>query len=65
MELNDAIKLIKGAVKNNSTTGNNHIDLGLAPANKREEYEKALVIIKLSILKGEISQDEFAARVHL
>jgi hypothetical protein len=41
------------------------MDLGLIPAEKREIYQDALKIIKLAIIQGKITQDEFAARVHL
>jgi hypothetical protein len=65
MELDEAISLLKRTVKNNSTNDMNHIDLGLVPTEERPKYEKALRVVKLAIMEGKISQDEFAARVHL
>jgi hypothetical protein len=65
MNLSEAIELLKKTVKNNSTNGSHHIDFGLVPQEHKEVYEKALKIVKLAILKGEISQDDFAKRVHL
>ncbi len=65
MDLDQAILLLKKTVKNNSTNDMNHIDLGLVPAEERDKYEKALRVVKMAILEGKISQDEFAARVHL
>ena len=65
MDLNEAISLLRKTVKNNSTTDMNHIDLGLVPAEQRGKYEKALRIVKMAIMNGKISQDEFAARIHL
>ena len=65
MDLDQAILLLKKTVKNNSTNDMNHIDLGLVPAEERDKYEKALRVVKMAIMEGKISQDEFAARVHL
>lgn len=65
MDLDEAISLLKRTVKNNGTNDTNHIDLGLVPTEERPKYEKALRIVKVAIIEGKISQDEFAARVHL
>jgi hypothetical protein len=65
MELDEAIRLLKKTVKNNGTNDNNHIDFTLVPANELPKYEKALRLVKLAIMEGKISQDDFAARVHL
>lgn len=65
MDLDRAIELLKKTVKNNGTTNTKHIDLGLVANNERATHEKALAVVKLAILEGKISQDEFAARVHL
>lgn len=65
MEIDEAICLLKIAVKENGTNDSKHIDLGLVPAERREIYLKALKIIKFAIIQGKITQDEFAARVHL
>lgn len=65
MDLDTAIALLKKTVKNNGTNDMRHIDLGLVPTNERPAYEKALAVVKLAILEGKISQDEFQARVHL
>jgi len=65
LEIDEAISLLKMTVKENGTNDSKHIDLGLVPAEKREVYQNALKIIKLAIIQGKITQDEFAARVHL
>lgn len=65
MDIDQAIELLKKTVKNNGVNGVKHIDLGLVPNHEREIHEKALAVVKLAILKGKLSQDEFAARVHL
>lgn len=65
MDLDQAIELLKRTVKNNGTNDQNHIDLGLVSAQEKPIYEKALIVAKLAIIEGKISQDEFMARVHL
>lgn len=65
MELEQAIELIKGVVKDTGTNAERHIDLGLVPTEKRELYQKAMVVSALSIQEGKITRDEFFRRVHL
>lgn len=65
MDLETALNLIRKTVKNNGTNDMKHIDLGLVPANERPAYEKALTVVKLALIEGKLSQEEFLARVHL
>lgn len=65
MELEQAIEFVKKLVKNNGTNDMRHIDIGLVSAEERPIYEKALRIVKLAMMEGKLSQDEFTARVHL
>ncbi len=65
MDIETAINLLKKTVKNNGTNDTRHIDLGLVSMGERPQYERALTIVKLAIMEGKLTQDEFAARVHL
>jgi len=65
VELEQAINLLRNAVKHTGTIDQKHIDLTIVPNEKRPEYEKALVICQTSIKEGKISRDEFLAKVHL
>ena len=55
MELQEAMKLIKNAVKNAGTIDQKHIDLTLVPADERSKYEEALRIVKNASKDGQIS----------
>ncbi len=65
MDLEQALNLIKIAVKFTGTIDQKHIDLTVIPAEKRAIYEKALAVCQISIKDGKMSRDEFIKRVHL
>ena len=65
MDLEQAINILKNAVKFTGTIDQKHIDLTIVPANKRPLYEKAMAVGAISIQEGKITRDEFLRRVHL
>lgn len=65
MDLEQAIELLKGVVKFTGTNDEKHIDLTLIPNEKRELFQKAMVVSAMSIKEGKITRDEFFHRVHL
>lgn len=65
MELDEALKLLKNIVKENGTNDQKHLDMGLVSVDERPLYEKALMVAKLAVHKGKISQDEFLSRIDL
>lgn len=65
MELDQAIELLKNAVKNCGTIDQKHIDLTVVPASEREIYEKALAISQLCVREGKITRDELLRRLQL
>lgn len=62
MELNEAIELLKKAVKHGANK-EKHIDLALVAADERPKFEKALVVSGLCIKEGKITREEFLRRV--
>lgn len=65
MDLDQAIELLKNAVKHTGNIDQKHIDLTIVPTEQRPLYEKAMAIGALSIKDGKISRDEFLRRVQL
>ena len=65
MELEQAIELLKTVVKNNGVNDERHIDLTLIPVDQKAKFEKAMVVSKMAILDGKITQEDFKRLVHL
>jgi len=65
MDLDQAITLVKKTVKHTGTIDQKHIDLQLVSSEQRDLYQKAMVVIALSIKDGKITKDEFSKRVNL
>ena len=54
----EAIKLLKNAVKYSAIDNQKHLDLTLVDATERIDYQKALMVVQSHVLKGEKSQAE-------
>lgn len=65
MTLDQAILLLKKAVKYSEVKNQKHIDLSLCIAEERPAYQRALVIANLEVQKGTLTQDELKARLGL
>lgn len=65
MELEQAIELLKTVVKNNGVNDERHIDLTLIPVEKKALFEKAMVVSKMAILDGKMTQEDFKRLIHL
>jgi len=65
MDLESAIKLLKNIVKESHLPGQKHIDLTLAQADERAEYEKALMLTRQEVIKGTLSEEDLKIRLGL
>ena len=65
MNLDQAIELLKTAVKHTGNIDQKHIDLTILPTEKRSLCEKALAIGAMSIQSGKITRDEFLRRIQV
>lgn len=65
MNLDEAIKLVRNAVKYTGTIDQKHIDLTIVPAAERERYQQALAVMQTAVKAGTLSKDDLAHRLHL
>lgn len=65
MELNQAIELLRNAVKDSHLDNQKHIDLSLVDASERAIYERALMICQAHVAQGHLSDDELKTRLGL
>lgn len=65
MTPDEALQLVRRAVKNAGTIDQKHIDLSVIPASERPLYQKALAVLQLEIKKGAIPKDVLYSRLHL
>ncbi|MEC7275293.1 MAG: hypothetical protein VXV96_03150 [Bdellovibrionota bacterium] len=65
MDLNEAIELVKNAVKESHIDGQKHVDLSLVDATERPDYEKALLICRAHVAQGHLSEEDLKTRLGL
>ncbi len=65
MTLDEAVTLLKKAVKYSEVKNQKHIDLSLCIAEERPVYQRALIVANLEVQKGTLTQDELKARLGL
>ena len=63
--LNEAIDFLKPFVKYSEVKNQKHIDLSLCLANDRIIGQNALVITRLAVEKGEITEDQLKTQLGL
>jgi len=61
----DAVKLLRNAVKFSTIKNQKHLDLSLIIAKERLAYHKALMVVQSSVKRGEISQAELNEKLGL
>ena len=63
MTLDEAITILKNAVKYSEVKNQKHLDLTLVSAQERPFYQTALVVANLEVEKGTLSQDDLKSRL--
>ena len=58
MNYDEAIKLLKNAVKHSHLDDQKHIDLTLVDANLRDVYQNALVTVNRAVAEGKLTRDQ-------
>ncbi|MEA9358214.1 hypothetical protein SHI21_18410 [Bacteriovorax sp. PP10] len=65
MTLDEAITLLKNAVKWSEVKDQKHIDLTVIAAEERPLYQRALAVANIEVEKGTLTQDALKARLGL
>ena len=63
MSLDEAITHLKRAVKYSEVKDQKHIDLSLCIAPDRPRFQDALIVTRLEVQKGSITEDELKSRL--
>lgn len=63
MTLEEAIVLLRKAVKWSEVKNQKHIDLSICLAEERPTFQRALVIANTEVEKGTLTQDELKIRL--
>ncbi len=58
LSFDEAVKLLRNAVKYSTIENQKHIDLSLVNASDRLEYQKAIMVVQAAVKRGEFSQTE-------
>ena len=65
MSLDEAIVLLRQAVKWSEVKNQKHIDLSVCIAEDRPLFQKALIVANLEVEKGTLTQDDLKIRLGL
>lgn len=65
LSFDEAVHLLKKAVKFSEVKNQKHIDLSLCIANERPLYQKALMIVNLEVEKGTLTLDQLKVKLGL
>ena len=65
MSLDEAIVLLRQAVKWSEVKNQKHIDLSVCTASDRPLFQKALIVANLEVEKGTLTQDDLKIRLGL
>ena len=65
MTLDEAITILRKAVKWSEVKGQKHIDLSICIAEERPLFQAALVVTNTEVEKGTLTQDDLKIRLGL
>jgi hypothetical protein len=59
----EAIKLLKQAVKLSNISNQNHVDFSLLTADKIDLFQNAMVVVNMAVENGEMTRDELNSKL--
>lgn len=63
LNTDEAIKLLKSAVKYSNIFNQKHVDISLVTADKIDTFQKAMVVVNMAILNGEMTKEELNSKL--
>lgn len=63
LNTDEAIKLLKSAVKYSNISNQKHVDISLVTADKIDTFQKAMVVVNMAILNGEMTKEELNSKL--
>jgi hypothetical protein len=64
-QFEEALKLLKNAVKYSHLNNQKHLDFSLVNADLLDQYKKAMVIVKTAVAEGELTEIELKQKLGL
>ena len=65
LDFNEAVKLLKTAVKHSHLDNQKHIDLTLVNPDQRTHLQKALMVVQVAVKNGELTDEELKSKLGL
>lgn len=65
LPMEEAVSLLKKAVKYSNVKGQKHIDLSLVNADDLQLYERAMVTVQTAVSKGELTREQLNLKLGL
>ena len=64
-KLEDAVKLLRKAVKYSHLDNQKHIDFSLVNADHLDNYKKAMMVVRSAVTDGDLTEDDLKKRLGL
>ena len=61
----DAVKLLRKAVKHSHLDNQKHVDFSLVNADHLDDYKKAMMLVRAAVNDGELTEDDLKKRLGL
>ena len=64
-KLEDAVKLLRNAVKYSHLDNQKHIDFSLVNADHLDDYKRAMMVVRSAVADGDLTEDDLKKRLGL
>ena len=61
----EAVELLRNAVKYSHLDNQKHIDFALVNADHLDTYKKAMIVVRSAVVEGELSEEDLKKRLGL